>query len=253
VTDAPTPQSSLAVTATVNGEERTATVPADELLSSFLRERLSLTGTHRGCESGKCGACTVLLDGEPVKSCTVLAAQAADRSVTTVEGITEGTDLHPIQSAFWDTHGLQCGYCTPGFLTSTLALLAAEPDPDVDTIREWFAGNVCRCTGYTKIVESVQVAADRLDAGEDASGPLPDGGADPLGASYPVADEGEGGDAEVGGVSGAPRTDGDGDASRTDGDGDASQTDGDRDASRTDGDRDPADPDGAGDPAGGGE
>jgi carbon-monoxide dehydrogenase small subunit len=199
----PTPQATVTVEATVNGDDRSATVPADTLLSAFLREQLSLTGTHRGCESGKCGACTVLLDGEPVKSCNLLAAQVTERSVTTVEGLTSGTDLHPVQSAFWDTHGLQCGYCTPGFLTSTVALLREEPDPDVETIREWFAGNVCRCTGYTKIVESVQVAAERLREGDGE--PATDGGVDPdrgswagaddtgvgvFDATYPVADEG---------------------------------------------------------------
>ncbi|WP_152042227.1 (2Fe-2S)-binding protein [Salinigranum salinum] len=198
----PTPQATVTVEATVNGDDRSATVPADTLLSAFLRESLSLTGTHRGCESGKCGACTVLLDGEPVKSCNLLAAQVTERSVTTVEGLTDGTDLHPVQSAFWDTHGLQCGYCTPGFLTSTVALLREEPDPDVETIREWFAGNVCRCTGYTKIVESVQVAAERLREGDGE--PATDGGVDPdsgswagagntdvgvFDATYPVADE----------------------------------------------------------------
>jgi carbon-monoxide dehydrogenase small subunit len=199
----PTPRATVTVEATVNGDDRSATVPADTLLSAFLREQLSLTGTHRGCESGKCGACTVLLDGEPVKSCNLLAAQVTERSVTTVEGLTDGTDLHPVQSAFWDTHGLQCGYCTPGFLTSTVALLREDPDPDVETIREWFAGNVCRCTGYTKIVESVQVAAERLREGDGE--PATDGGVDPdsgswagadstgvgvFDATYPVADHG---------------------------------------------------------------
>lgn len=154
------PRSTLTVTITVNDDETTETVPARTLLSEYLRDYRYLTGTHRGCETAKCGACTVLLDGDAVKSCNVLAAQADGHAVTTVEGLA-GDDLSPVQSAFWETHGLQCGYCTPGMVMSATALLRANPDPTDDEIRSALAGNLCRCTGYTKIVESVHEAADR--------------------------------------------------------------------------------------------
>lgn len=151
----------VAVSGTVNGQEIETTVRADQPLSDFLREELDLTGTHRGCETAKCGACTVLFDGDAVKSCNVLAAQLDGHQVTTVEGLADGRELHPVQSAFWDCHGMQCGYCTPGFVVSAYALLQDDPDPSEETIRDALTGNICRCTGYTKIVDSVRRAAER--------------------------------------------------------------------------------------------
>jgi carbon-monoxide dehydrogenase small subunit len=152
----------------VNGEERRLAVEPRTLLVGLLREQLGLTGTHVGCETSQCGACTVLLDGEAVKSCTVLAVQSDGRAVTTIEGIAAKGTLHPIQRAFWDEHGLQCGFCTPGMILSTAALLAEEPDPDEATIRHGLDGNLCRCTGYHNIVRAVQAASTRLAAGEAA-------------------------------------------------------------------------------------
>jgi carbon-monoxide dehydrogenase small subunit len=160
------PAPTVRIETTINDREVERTVGAGTLLTSMLREEEYLTGTHRGCETGKCGACTVLVDGDPVKSCNMLAAQVDGSEVTTAEGLADGEDLHPVQSAFWETHGLQCGYCTPGFVVSSAALLRENPDPDVSEIREHLAGNVCRCTGYTKIIESVQNAADEMGGGE---------------------------------------------------------------------------------------
>lgn len=151
---------------TINGTDVAETIPPNTLLSEFLREHRQLTGTHRGCETAKCGACTVLLDGDATKSCNVLAVQADGREVTTVEGLVENGSLHPVQEAFWDCHGMQCGYCTPGFVVASAAFLEENDDPTAPEIQEELAGNICRCTGYTKIVESVQEAADRLDRGE---------------------------------------------------------------------------------------
>ena len=150
---------------TVNQTEHAALVEPRRLLSDFLREDLGLTGTHVGCEHGVCGACTVLLDGETVRSCLTFAIQADGRSVTTVEALAspDGT-LHPIQDAFWEEHGLQCGFCTPGFLMTTYELLQTNPAPTVDEIRDAIAGNLCRCTGYQNIVKAVQSAADKLRA-----------------------------------------------------------------------------------------
>jgi len=150
---------------TVNQTEHAALVEPRRLLSDFLREDLGLTGTHVGCEHGVCGACTVLLDGETVRSCLTFAIQADGRSVTTVEALAspDGT-LHPIQDAFWEEHGLQCGFCTPGFLMTTYELLQANPAPTVDEIRDAIAGNLCRCTGYQNIVKAVQSAASKLRA-----------------------------------------------------------------------------------------
>jgi carbon-monoxide dehydrogenase small subunit len=150
---------------TVNETEHAALVEPRRLLSDFLREDLGLTGTHVGCEHGVCGACTVLLDGETVRSCLTFAVQADGRSVTTVEALAspDGT-LHPIQAAFWEEHGLQCGFCTPGFLMTTYELLQANPAPTVDEIRDAIAGNLCRCTGYQNIVRAVQSAAGKLRA-----------------------------------------------------------------------------------------
>jgi len=129
------------------------------LLLRFLRENLGLTGTHSGCETTSCGACTVLLDGKPVKSCTVLAAQADGRKVTTIEGIGSAEEMDPIQTAFWEKHGLQCGFCTPGMVMTAFELLERNPDPDEQQIRAALSGNLCRCTGYVNVVESVRYAA----------------------------------------------------------------------------------------------
>lgn len=153
-----------AVTLTVNGRQRTAPTEDRTLLVNFLRNELGLTGTHVGCQTGQCGACTVVLDGQAVKGCMVLAAQAQGHEVMTVEGMAKGTELHPIQEAFWQEHGLQCGYCTPGMLLSTMTLLQDNPDPDEAEIRHGLEGNICRCTGYHNIVKSVQEAARRTSA-----------------------------------------------------------------------------------------
>jgi carbon-monoxide dehydrogenase small subunit len=161
------PTDSVTVEATLNDRDVRTTVPAGTLLSGFLREYEYLTGTNRGCETGKCGACTVLVDGDPVKSCNMLAAQVDGRTVTTVEGLADGEELHPVQQAFWDCHGSQCGYCTPGFVVNSVALLEEEPDPSTAEIREHLKGNVCRCTGYTKIVESVDEAASRMGGNDE--------------------------------------------------------------------------------------
>jgi len=150
----------------VNGEERRLAVEPRTLLVSLLRDHLGLTGTHVGCETSQCGACTVLLDGDAVKSCTVLAVQADGQAVTTIEGLAPKGTLHPVQRAFWEEHGLQCGFCTPGMILSTIALLAENPDPDEEAIRYGLEGNLCRCTGYHNIVRSVRSAAERAAAGE---------------------------------------------------------------------------------------
>ena len=147
------------VTIEVNGEERSAEVESRLLLVHFLREVAGLTGTHIGCDTTHCGACTVLLDGRPVKSCTVLAVQADGRKVMTVEGLEQDGALHPIQEGFYQEHGLQCGYCTPGMMMTGYALLEDNPDPSEAEIRRAISGNLCRCTGYVNIVKSVQHAA----------------------------------------------------------------------------------------------
>jgi carbon-monoxide dehydrogenase small subunit len=146
----------------VNGAERKAQVESRLLLVHFLRETLSMTGTHIGCDTTHCGACTVLLDGQPVKSCTVLAVQADGREVMTVEGLEQGGKLHAIQDGFWQEHGLQCGYCTPGMLMTGYALLQNNTDPSEGEIRQAISGNLCRCTGYVNIIKSVQHAAAKL-------------------------------------------------------------------------------------------
>lgn len=156
----------VTVSTTVNGAPATAEVEPRTLLVHMLRDSLSLTGTHTGCETGQCGACTVLLDGKAVKSCMVLAVQAEGHEVTTIEGIAPPGELHPIQEAFWEDHGLQCGYCTPGMILSSLALLSENPDPDDDAIRHGIEGNICRCTGYNSILESVHNAARRIKRGD---------------------------------------------------------------------------------------
>jgi carbon-monoxide dehydrogenase small subunit len=150
------------VTIEVNGEERSAEVESRLLLVHFLREVAGLTGTHIGCDTTHCGACTVLLDGRPVKSCTVLAVQADGREVMTVEGLEQNGALHPIQEGFFQEHGLQCGYCTPGMMMTGYALLEDNPDPSEAEIRRAISGNLCRCTGYVNIVKSVQHAAQSL-------------------------------------------------------------------------------------------
>jgi carbon-monoxide dehydrogenase small subunit len=147
------------VSITVNGHRHTAEVEPRLLLVHFLRETLGLTGTHVGCDTSNCGACTVHLDGEAVKSCTLLAAQADGGSVRTIEGMADGTELHPVQEAFWDEHGLQCGYCTPGMIMAVADLLERNPDPTEEEIRNGISGNLCRCTGYHNIVKAAQAAA----------------------------------------------------------------------------------------------
>ena len=155
---------------TVNGAPRTATVPARTLLVHFLRDHLGLTGTHIGCDTTQCGACTVALDGVAVKSCTVLAAQAEGRAITTIEGLADpktGT-LHPVQQAFQDEHGLQCGYCTPGMVMSIRQLIEDHADPTEEQVRHALAGNICRCTGYQNIVAAAMSAAQVMAAASSA-------------------------------------------------------------------------------------
>ena len=144
---------------TVNGTRHEAEVEPRELLVYFLRERLGLTGTNVGCDTSSCGACTVLLDGESVKSCTLLAVQADGGDVTTIEGLADDGRLHPVQQAFHEQHALQCGYCTPGFVMATVSLLRERPDPSEAEIRKALEGNLCRCTGYVNIVKAVRQSA----------------------------------------------------------------------------------------------
>ena len=147
------------ITVTVNGQRHVGEVEPRQLLVHFLRESLGLTGTHVGCDTSNCGACTVHLNGDAVKSCTVLAVQADGENVTTIEGIGSEGDLHPMQEAFWEHHGLQCGYCTPGMIMAGADLIAKNPDPSEAEVREALAGNLCRCTGYHNIVKAVLSAA----------------------------------------------------------------------------------------------
>ncbi len=149
----------MEITVTVNGVERTADVEPRMLLVHLLREELGLTGTHIGCDTSGCGACTVLLDGTPVKSCTMFGVQADGRSLTTVEGLASGAELHPVQAAFKEEHGLQCGFCTPGMMLVGAALLEDNPMPTEDDVRVAISGNICRCTGYMNIVKAIQAAA----------------------------------------------------------------------------------------------
>ncbi len=149
---------------TVNGTSREAEVETRTLLVHFLRESLGLTGTHIGCDTTNCGACTVLLDGKGVKSCTVLAVQASGRDVRTVEGLETDGKLHPIQEGFVEEHGLQCGFCTPGMMMSALAFLEKHPNPTEEQIRRAISGNLCRCTGYVNIVKAIQYAAKKMSA-----------------------------------------------------------------------------------------
>ena len=157
------------VTVHVNGVERAARVEDRVNLADFLRQDCNLTGTHLGCEHGVCGACTVLLDGDPVRACLIFAVQAVGHEITTVEGLSpvDGS-LSPIQQAFRDAHGLQCGFCTPGFVVTVTALLAENPSPTDDEIRTALSGNLCRCTGYQGIVEAVRIASGRATAGAGA-------------------------------------------------------------------------------------
>ncbi len=148
---------------TVNGKARGATVETRTLLVHFLRENLNLTGTHIGCDTTNCGACTVLLDGKAVKSCTVLAVQAEGRAVQTVEGLETDGKLHPVQEGFIEEHGLQCGFCTPGMMMCSVALLQKNPHPTEEQIRRAISGNLCRCTGYVNIVKAIQHAANKMD------------------------------------------------------------------------------------------
>jgi len=150
----------MEVTITVNGKEHRGDIPDDELLSDFIRNRLGLTGTHVGCDTSQCGVCVVLCDGDSVKSCTMLAAQADGSSITTIEGLEgEGGKLSAVQEAFRENHGLQCGFCTPGMVMSLTDLLAKNPKPSDPEIREWLEGNLCRCTGYQNIVKAARAAA----------------------------------------------------------------------------------------------
>jgi len=150
------------ISVTVNGEAHEADVEPRLLLTHLLRDVLGLTGTHTGCDTSNCGACTVLVNGNSAKSCTMLAVQADGASITTIEGMEQGGKLHPLQQAFSDQHGLQCGFCTPGMIMQTSWLLGQNPDPSEQEIREGIAGNLCRCTGYVNIVKAVQQAAAEL-------------------------------------------------------------------------------------------
>ncbi|MBL6863445.1 MAG: (2Fe-2S)-binding protein [Rhodospirillales bacterium] len=148
----------------VNGKSYSGAVETRFSLADFLRENLGLTGTHLGCEHGVCGACTVLVDGEAIRACLMLGVQANGKHITTIEGLADGNNLHPVQEAFWKNHGLQCGYCTPGFLTTLVAFLRENPDPNEEEIREAISGNICRCTGYQNIVAAAKAAAEVLRA-----------------------------------------------------------------------------------------
>ncbi|MFC5994674.1 (2Fe-2S)-binding protein [Pseudonocardia hispaniensis] len=159
--------SSLDVSMTVNGQTVTGRVEARRTLADFLRKDCAATGVHLGCEHGVCGACTVVLDGRTARSCCTLAVQADGAEVRTVEGMANGTDLHPLQEAFWARHGLQCGFCTPGILLTVQELLADNPDPSDEQIREALSGNICRCTGYQFIIDAVKDAAAVLRAAPD--------------------------------------------------------------------------------------
>jgi carbon-monoxide dehydrogenase small subunit len=152
----------IPITMTVNETEYTREVEPRLLLSDFLRHELGLTGTHVGCEHGVCGACTILFDGESVRSCLIFAVQANGRSITTVEGLAEEKDnLHPLQQAFWEAHGLQCGYCTPGILMTLIPFLQQNQSPSEEEIRNALSGNLCRCTGYQHIVDAVKLASEK--------------------------------------------------------------------------------------------
>jgi carbon-monoxide dehydrogenase small subunit len=154
------------ITLTVNGAEQRVEAEARTLLVHLIREQLNLTGTHIGCDTSSCGACTVIVNGRAVKSCTMFAVQADGATVETIEGVAGAGGLHPLQEGFWEKHGLQCGFCTPGMILSAKALLEKNPDPSEEEIRLGISGNLCRCTGYVKIVEAIQYAAEKLRAAQ---------------------------------------------------------------------------------------
>lgn len=156
------PNQLVPITVTANGKTFERKVEPRLLLVDFIRETLGLTGTHIGCDTSFCGACTIVVDGDAVKSCTLFAVQADGCEIFTVEGLERNGELHPLQQAFSQNHGLQCGFCTPGMLMSSLVLLAENPDPDINDIRKQLAGNICRCTGYQNIIKSVQDAAKNM-------------------------------------------------------------------------------------------
>jgi carbon-monoxide dehydrogenase small subunit len=158
------------ITLKVNGVSREGHVEPRRTLADFLREDLGLTGTHVGCEHGVCGACTLLVNGEAVRSCLMFAVQANGQEVTTIEGLSNGSGLHPIQEAFWECHGMQCGFCTPGFVMSVYSFLQENPDPREEDIRPALSGNICRCTGYQSIVDAVRLAAAKM---RESQGPVP--------------------------------------------------------------------------------
>ena len=167
VTETPVGVPVRRVTVTVNGERRSADIEPRLLLAHLLRQAFKLTGTHIGCDTTNCGACTVLFDGRPVKSCTMLAVQADGHEIETVEGLATASELHPVQEGFKEEHGLQCGYCTPGMMMTAKALLAENPDPTEDEIRWALSGNLCRCTGYQNIVKAVMWAAAKMNPTQD--------------------------------------------------------------------------------------
>jgi carbon-monoxide dehydrogenase small subunit len=156
-------QAPIPITVAVNGVTQQAEVEARALLVYFLREHLGLTGTHVGCDTSQCGACTILLNGRAVKSCTILAVQADGTEITTIEGLGRDGELHPVQEGFREKHGLQCGYCTPGMIMTAVDLLTSNPNPTDDQIKHALEGNLCRCTGYINIVESIRCAADKME------------------------------------------------------------------------------------------
>ncbi|HUH88581.1 MAG TPA: (2Fe-2S)-binding protein [Pusillimonas sp.] len=157
--------SSHRIECTVNGQAHSLEVPTGRLLSDFLRDDLQLTGTKRGCETGVCGACSILLDGDVVKSCLLLAVQVNGRAITTIEGLAQGDTLHPLQKSFMQCGGLQCGYCTPGMIMASCDLLKNNAQPTIQEVQRGLSGNLCRCTGYTQIVESVLHAAEEMNHG----------------------------------------------------------------------------------------
>ena len=161
------------VALTVNGARREDEVEPRLLLVHYLRDVAGLTGTHIGCDTSQCGACTVLVDGKAVKSCTMFAVQAQDANIKTIEGLADGDNLHPLQQAFWDNHGLQCGYCTPGFIMAGVYLLEQNPNPTDDEIRKGLEGNLCRCTGYVNIIKSVKAAAATMSGSSAAPSGTP--------------------------------------------------------------------------------
>jgi aerobic carbon-monoxide dehydrogenase small subunit len=165
--DTLTAPAKVAISVTVNGKVHSAEVEPRTLLVTFLREHLGLTGTHIGCDTSSCGACVVHLNGEGVKSCTVFAVQADGAEVTTIEGLGSDGNLHPVQEGFWEMHGLQCGYCTPGMIMTATAFLKHNPNPTEEEIRHALEGNLCRCTGYQNIVRSIQWAAEKMASAGD--------------------------------------------------------------------------------------